>query len=1246
MEDDFWNFEAGADAAPARAAPSAAPARLHSGGARPGARSRVKMDAFGAGVLGVADTVTFGYLDEMGAGLDSLLLGKDYEEQLRKNRDLLQQAEEEHGGGYMTGQIVGGFVPLAGWAGRIKKLNDIRKGSKMLNGARGMMVGGAVSGALYGSGSADGDFGDRAIGALAMGMFGAGGGLVIGGGIIPAGGFLKNKAVAFLRHGKPQSLIADFAPNVFRREADEATEEALKQAKKDAGPLPSPNPNAGKVRAGEEKVVAPKTKNLFSGLDDDVVENGALLSTKELASDPSVARKAMQDRIGKMSSQEAVRIAERLQKAELEGMTVNDPHYRSLLGIDIEGTGIDPDTAMRAAELLEEATEAILEKAGQGRKTFKQIEAEFEKKFAGQLTDDQLDAAVDRYSHAVMDVRVADHVAMLASVQLAKAREVLLPELKKGTEGARDRLVDSVTNAVSLMTRSNFIKSQAGRALASLRMQGKLAFDDVADNVDELNTDAVRARVAESLNHLDEGDLAEMLARLRNPADAQRIIKTLVDPEEAKQVGAFLRVRRTMTAFIKSNLLTPASGVFNVVGAVLHDLYRNHWARTWAANAYEMAGEFEAAAAMRFEKQIADAVYWQTHVHGLKAMLNRMKWDHWTTVEKRGVLLGKDVSKVKQKKQDLLATGFRPAAIREFDLQARATVQDAGAFDAAMKGKEAQGGFAAIWAAAQRAGAVAAHQLDAAGTATAKIVSGGLDAWSTNMVMLKETYAQAARYAWQEGLERGIPADEMPKWASNRAKELAEMPPGELLKKVEQKLLNREEVDDALKFAMGLDQKVSKEAGVVAFMDGPQSGMGKSLAKVMDGADSVVGLGVVKGLLTPYINTPTRILETGLLKYTPWGHKLKEVQDILARGGPEAALERARMEMGTMVISVGVMLGATGAVTITNGGWENSANLDEASASRINLPGGGFVEFGRLDPFGLGMGIGGSIGQAIQAYQHHKQMGYEAQEAITAALAIGVLGIRDATLEKSYLTGLRDTLQAAFSHNESDPMKAINDFAVKKLGTLITAQVPGSGTMRLVADTIRGEAPEMQGIVDQLLRLVPVPDILPPKVDFFGEEVDGRVFGIALGDKKTGEGDWLRDELAKHGINLSDIEKRDRSGFDLTSDQLTELRRIRATEAYGKSGYGLRAALEELVNSAEFQNAPTKKARQEMFNDALDGLNKSAMEIMEERDPDYASKRIAHKSLAAYIADGISRREAERMAAEDATSLGLPDPGL
>src|SRR3546814_7786056 len=71
---------------------------------------------------------------------------------------------------------------------------------------------------------------------------------------------------------------------------------------------------------------------------DDMVEDGALLTARELLGDPNAARLALTKRIGKLSEEDAVKRSARLLKAEAEGRHAADPHYRSLFNRPEEKT--------------------------------------------------------------------------------------------------------------------------------------------------------------------------------------------------------------------------------------------------------------------------------------------------------------------------------------------------------------------------------------------------------------------------------------------------------------------------------------------------------------------------------------------------------------------------------------------------------------------------------------------------------------------------------------------------------------------------------------------------------------------------------------------------------------------------------------------------------------------------------------------------------------------------------------------
>src|SRR3546814_20546520 len=81
---------------------------------------------------------------------------------------------------------------------------------------------------------------------------------------------------------------------------------------------------------------------------DDMVEDGALLTARELLGDPNAARVALTKRIGKLSEEDAVKWSARLLKAEAEGLHAADPHYRSLFNVKLPD-GMTTDQIGRAS---------------------------------------------------------------------------------------------------------------------------------------------------------------------------------------------------------------------------------------------------------------------------------------------------------------------------------------------------------------------------------------------------------------------------------------------------------------------------------------------------------------------------------------------------------------------------------------------------------------------------------------------------------------------------------------------------------------------------------------------------------------------------------------------------------------------------------------------------------------------------------------------------------------------------------
>jgi hypothetical protein len=130
-------------------------------------------------VRGLADTLTFGYADEIAAAADQAVRGTplaglaqtqapSYEESLSQQR----QRDTEGGGARLTGQIVGGVAPTVG-------VVRAASGATRLARAGAGAGTGAIQGGLYGTGSAEGGLSDR----LAGGAVGAAIGAPLGGAV-------------------------------------------------------------------------------------------------------------------------------------------------------------------------------------------------------------------------------------------------------------------------------------------------------------------------------------------------------------------------------------------------------------------------------------------------------------------------------------------------------------------------------------------------------------------------------------------------------------------------------------------------------------------------------------------------------------------------------------------------------------------------------------------------------------------------------------------------------------------------------------------------------------------------------------------------------------------------------------------------------------------------------------------------------------------------------------------------------
>lgn len=171
--------------------PYKAPAQTPADPPEPRQRKNTGWSGIGSGLMGAAQGLTFGFGDEIAAGVQGLIPGgDDYETALRKRRRDFANAQADNPNAYVAGDV-GGSV-----AGALIPGGAAVRGAGLLSRVgRGAALGGA-GGALRGAGDGT-DAESRASGALRGGATGAalGGGLTGLGSGLRAGGDLTNRGL-------------------------------------------------------------------------------------------------------------------------------------------------------------------------------------------------------------------------------------------------------------------------------------------------------------------------------------------------------------------------------------------------------------------------------------------------------------------------------------------------------------------------------------------------------------------------------------------------------------------------------------------------------------------------------------------------------------------------------------------------------------------------------------------------------------------------------------------------------------------------------------------------------------------------------------------------------------------------------------------------------------------------------------------------------------------------------------------
>ena len=200
--------------------------------------------------MGAADTMTFGFGDEINAGLRAAT-GQNYNDELEKNRYTMKVLQQDNPKSYLAGQAAGAVVPALATMGASAPGAGGSLGGTMARGA----ATGFGQGAVYGFGSGEDGFQNRAINAGENAVPGAiiGGTMpVVGSAVgatwrglmnamtnrgidgkaanmivsqLEAAGHTPDSAAAYLQKLGPDAITADVVPS-FAAQTSKATNEA------------------------------------------------------------------------------------------------------------------------------------------------------------------------------------------------------------------------------------------------------------------------------------------------------------------------------------------------------------------------------------------------------------------------------------------------------------------------------------------------------------------------------------------------------------------------------------------------------------------------------------------------------------------------------------------------------------------------------------------------------------------------------------------------------------------------------------------------------------------------------------------------------------------------------------------------------------------------------------------------------------------------------------------------------------
>ena len=219
--------------------------------------------------------------------------------------------------------------------------------------------------------------------------------------------------------------------------------------------------------------------------------------------------------------------------------------------------------------------------------------------------------------------------------------------------------------------------------------------------------------------------------------------------------------------------------------------------------------------------------------------------------------------------------------------------------------------------------------------------------------------------------------------------------------------------------------------------------------------------------ILPFLMTPGNIFRTSMLS-TPLAPLMTKYKEAIAKGGAEATLARTRMGIGTTVMLTTLDLAVND--KISGGGPDPQSSEYRALIRTGWRPysvkvGDKWVSYRGIEPFTTVIGMGADVGEVIKRAGNAAGDVSDTASLIFDMAAATVFGIGQNMLERSYLTGLSDFIDAIRQADTKGPQwfeNFISSFTPRILLDARQITDPSIYDARTLTEKIKQRIPGMQ----------------------------------------------------------------------------------------------------------------------------------------------------------------------------------------